>query len=81
MTGLEYMNIVCPTTSVGKDPNREDVADAFEDGVAEGWNAAIEKAREWLENNLSQETSVISGGYVHINFEKVIKKFIKYMEE
>lgn len=36
MTGIEYMNTVCPTTSRGKDPNREDVADAFEDGIAEG---------------------------------------------
>lgn len=29
------MNKICPTTSRGKDPNREDVADAFDDGVAE----------------------------------------------
>lgn len=55
MTGLEYQNTVCPTTSVGKDPNREDVADAFEDGIAEGYkrgvNDAIEKACEWLIDN------------------------------
>ena len=37
MTGIEYMNNVCPTTSKGKDPNKEDVADAFEDGIAEGF--------------------------------------------
>lgn len=37
MTGIEYMNNVCPTTRNGKDPNREDVADAFEDGIAEGF--------------------------------------------
>lgn len=36
MTGIEYMSNVCPTTSNGRDPNREDVADAFEDGIAEG---------------------------------------------
>lgn len=36
MTGIEYMNTICPTTSAGREPNREDVADAFEDGVAEG---------------------------------------------
>ncbi len=37
MTGIEYMNTVCPTTSIGREPNREDVADAFEDGIAEGY--------------------------------------------
>lgn len=37
MTGIEYINTVCPTTSAGRDPNREDVADAFEDGIAEGY--------------------------------------------
>lgn len=36
MTGIEYMNTVCPTTSAGREPNREDVADAFEDGIVEG---------------------------------------------
>lgn len=41
----------------------------------------IEKACEWLENNLSQEVSVISGGYVHINFENSIKEFRKAMED
>lgn len=41
----------------------------------------IDKACEWLENNLSQEVSVISGGYVHINFENSIKEFRKAMED
>lgn len=40
MDGLEYMNEICPTTSRGKDPNREDVADAFDDGIAEGYAQA-----------------------------------------
>lgn len=40
MNGLEYMNKICPTTSQGKDPNREDVADAFDDGIAEGYAQA-----------------------------------------
>ena len=40
MNGLEYMNKICPTTSRGKDPNREDVADAFDDGIAEGYAQA-----------------------------------------
>lgn len=42
MTGLEYMKTVCPTTSVGKDPLREDVVDAFEDGIAEGYKRCKE---------------------------------------
>lgn len=40
----------------------------------------IDKACEWLENNLVQDTSVITGGYVHINFENAIKEFRKAME-
>ena len=43
MTGLEYMRSVCPTTKRGKDPLREDVIDAFEDGIAEGWKQHKEK--------------------------------------
>lgn len=46
MTGLEYMRTICPTTSVGKEPNREDVQDAFEDGIAEGYKQA-EKDLGW----------------------------------
>ena len=41
----------------------------------------IEKACEWLENNQSQEVSVISGGYVHINFDNAIEEFKKAMED
>lgn len=55
--------------------------DALRKAFEAGRDSALVSACEWLENNLSQETSVISGGYVHINFENVIKKFIKYMEE
>ena len=39
------MRTVCPTTKVGKDPLREDVADAFEDGIAEGWKQY--KKKQW----------------------------------
>lgn len=62
MTGLEYMRTVCPTTRVGKDPLREDVMDAFEDGIAEGWKQCKEKqwkpsdkqimALRWVLNNI-----------------------------
>ena len=45
MTGLEYMRTVCPTTSIGKDPNREDVQDAFEDGIAEGYKRAMSELK------------------------------------
>ena len=53
MTGLEYMRTVCPTTRVGKDPNKEDVVDAFEDGIAEGYRQAMEKMKE---NELNRQT-------------------------
>ena len=49
--------------------------------VAKAIDSTINKACEWLENNLSQEVSVISGGYVHINFENSIKEFRKALEE
>lgn len=52
MTGIEYINTVCPTTSKGKDPLREDVVDAFEDGIAEGykrhWKPSEEQMRYLL---------------------------------
>ena len=48
MTGIEYMNTVCPTTSKGKDPNREDVADAFEDGIAEGYKRRWKPSEEQM---------------------------------
>ena len=48
MTGLEYMQTICPTTSAGKDPNREDVADAFEDGIAEGYRQCLEEIRSQI---------------------------------
>ena len=43
MTGIEYIRTVCPTTKAGKDPLKEDVMDAFEDGIAEGWKQCKEK--------------------------------------
>ena len=47
------MRTVCPTTRVGKDPNKEDVVDAFEDGIAEGYRQAMEKMKE---NELNRQT-------------------------
>lgn len=48
MTGIEYMNTICPTTSVGREPNREDIADAFEDGVAEGYKLRWKPSKKQL---------------------------------
>lgn len=42
------MNNVCPTTSNGRDPNREDVADAFEDGIAEGYKRHWKPSEEQI---------------------------------
>lgn len=46
-----------------------------------GFRDAVDKACEWLKNNLSQKTSVISGGCVHINFDNAIEEFRKAMED
>lgn len=61
MNGLEYMKKICPTTSQGKDPNREDVADAFEDGIAEGYIRAekdfrIKRKQQWSEEDANKHT-------------------------
>ena len=41
----------------------------------------IDKACKWLEENLAKETLVIVSGVGTINFENVISKFRKIMEE
>lgn len=48
MTGIEYMNTVCPTTSAGREPNREDVVDAFEDGIVEGYKLQWKPSEEQM---------------------------------
>ncbi len=53
----------------------------FIDAIEYGRKLMIDKAIEWLENNQSQEVSVISGGYVHINFDNAIEEFKKAMED
>ena len=57
MTGLEYMRTVCPTTRVGKDPLREDVMDAFEDGIAEGWKQCKEKQWKPTEKQIAKDVA------------------------
>ena len=64
MTGLEYMRTVCPTTKVGKDPMREDVADAFEDGIAEGWKQY--KKKQWKPSDEQLEALEYSLGDYNI---------------
>lgn len=44
-------------------------------------DAFIDKACEWLEENLAKETSVIGNGIVTINFRGAIEAFKKAMEE
>lgn len=66
MTGLEYQRTVCPTTKVGKDPLREDVADAFDDGVAEGWKQCKEK--QWKPSD--EQIGVIEAVINHRSFQR-----------
>lgn len=86
MTGIEYMNSVCPTTKKGRDPNREDVADAFEDGIAEGFSQCkkqfIEKACAWLKENKDKYlyNTGEKGEYIPTCSGKMIDEFINYMK-
>ena len=43
-------------------------------------DAFIEKACDWLRNNLVKETSVIASGTVSINFKNAIEEFKKAMK-
>ena len=54
MTGLEYIynRTLHPFWDHSRDPNKEDVADAFEQGKAEGIKELKEKA--WKEADLAQ---------------------------
>ena len=85
MTGLEYMRTVCPTTKVGKDPLREDVADAFEDGIAEGWKQY--KKKQWKPSafHLGCITDAISmykdRGINAIGLKEVLDELKKLREE
>ena len=70
MNGTDYMRKVCPTTSNGKDPNREDVADAYDDGYAQGYKEATERAVEFI----------YAKQLVVPNIEELINELRKYME-
>ena len=54
MTGEEYINRkdLHPFWDCSRDPNREDVSDAFEQGKTEGIKELLEKA--WKEVDLAQ---------------------------
>ena len=84
MNGLEYMNKICPTTSQGKDPNREDVADAFDDGYAEGYNQAekdfrIKWKQKWTEED--EKMMEFCCDYLDETQQKWLKSIKKRMEE
>ena len=54
MTGQEYINNqeLHPFCLIGRDPLIEDVADAFEQGKADGYNELLSKA--WDETTIKQ---------------------------
>lgn len=52
----------------------------LEDGYDLGYKEAVNKACEWLEENLVKETTIIACGSASINFENVIKQFKKAMQ-
>ena len=72
MTGWDYMENVCPTTSKGKDPNREDVADAFDDGIAEYYKTRWKPSDEQIQ----ALNMVITDKAMDDNVKTILKELI-----
>lgn len=80
MNGLEYMNKICPTTSCGKDPNREDVADAFEDGYAEGYTQVRKDISAWVKRKMSFEQG-FEDGEAEYGYKSALEDLINYLNK
>ena len=63
MTGLEYKNNLSGKRH-GADPNWEDVTDAYEDGIAEGYRRCKAEMLKEAENRIVKEDA---GGYPYID--------------
>jgi len=68
----------------GQGPDRrefdEDELEFIPNPNAPKW-VSLDKAVDWLEENLAKETAVLVSGIVTINFNNVIEKFKEAMEE
>ena len=53
MTGLEYVRRrdLHPYWDESRDPNREDVADAYEQGKADGYNEGLDAGARWADEH------------------------------
>ena len=82
MKGLEYMNKICPTTSRGKDPNREDVADAFDDGIAEGYAQAEKDIKANSKKSIHKKTGnlykIVTDNFMFKQDGKWLKGLVLY---
>jgi hypothetical protein len=82
MNGLEYMNKICPTTSRGKDPNREDVADAFDDGIAEGYAQAkkdiMASGKKAIHKKTGNLCKIVTDNFMFKQDGKWIKNLVLY---
>ena len=80
MTGYEYITTVCPTTVKGRDPNREDVADAFEDGIAEGYKAAAKELLATIHKEVERRLEQIVTG-MDYTAEIELKGLLDFLDE
>ena len=82
MTDIEkfYCNTKCKHYNDCGFYSRNKVCEKAE-SFTDGYEYAIEKACNWLKDNISKETFIISDGNVSVNFKGVIEAFKKAMEE
>lgn len=73
--------LICRDIASEVDYKSSAAYDGFVMGAKWADKTLIEKACEWLENNLADKTSVLYSGVVSINFDNVLKDFRKAMEK
>lgn len=66
MTGIEYLERrdLHPFWDESRDPNREDVAEAYEQGKADGYNEGYDAGATWADENPKQVWHDAQGEYL-----------------
>ena len=83
MTGLEYISRrdLHPFWDECRDPNSEDVADAYEQGKTDGYNEAVDLACALYEQDLKMAANLLNrlhhGAGDIIDVEKSVYKYKK----
>lgn len=87
MTGLEYIGRrdLHPFWDECRDPNREDVADAYEQGKIDGYNEVVDLACTLYEQDLKMAVNLLNrlnhGAGDIIDIEKSVYKFKKALQK